>query len=254
MHSSVSCQVKCLSLRQSDGRLSHHTAVLGVHHIARSTDRAWLGPRPRAVTPAWLVAGGAEQFALVPEALVVTVTALVTHLPAVLRVALTPAVPLPGASSLAFPIAAAELSVEAQARAGPALWPVVICSAANLESVHTEPLPEGRSGVRVQSPPGLYIVLPLPVVLVALSLPPSDLLADLLCYLHQPHLARKISLARLLLPGRVSPLQFSSLSSLHPGLETGDEVCAGATRRQLRESSNFTPVIRVVANQRDGIK
>ena len=58
---------------------------------------------------AGLVTGGAEQLGVILEALVVSFTALVTRVSTVLVTALTLAIALPGASSLAFTIATAHL-------------------------------------------------------------------------------------------------------------------------------------------------
>ena len=115
--------------------------MLGVHNVALGAHSAGLGPRPSAVAGAGLVAGRAEQLGLVPEALVVTLTAGIAHLPSVLSRALTFPVPLPGAAPLALPVTVADLPVGPHHVAGPTVRPIVIRGAAHLRLVHTQPLP-----------------------------------------------------------------------------------------------------------------
>ena len=197
------------------------------------------------------MARGAQQLGLVSEALVVTLTAAAAQLPAVLCRALTLPVALPSAAPLALPVAVADLPVGPQHVAGPAVGPEVVLGAAHLQLVHTQPLPEVWPDMErvmsslsltsrlvlprlwLQRPPGLDVLLPVPVVDVALHLAPAHVLAQLLGDLGQPDLTGGVLLTALLLPGRVPALQLAPLGPLHPRLEAGHQVGAGPAGWQL---------------------
>ena len=116
--------------------------MLSVHHIALGAHGAGLGAGAGAVTRAGLVTRRAKQLGVVSEALIVTLTAGIAHLPGVLSRALTLAIPLPRAAPLALPVAVADLAVGPHHVAGLAVGPEVVLGAAHFELVHTQPLPK----------------------------------------------------------------------------------------------------------------
>ena len=212
----------------------------------------------------------AEQLGLIFEALVVTLATDVAHLPAVLRRALTLAIPLPGAAPLTLPVPVANLPVARDHVTGPAVGAEVVLGAAHTQLVNTQPLPEVRPVndscdnmdeervpyfglkwnnvrftfskdktfsvppcLRLQCPPGLDVLLPVALVDVALHLAPPHVLTQLLRDLRQPDLAGGVPLPALLLPGCVPALQLAPLSPCQPRLEACDQVGAGPARGQL---------------------
>ena len=162
--------------------------MFSVHDVSLGTDSAGLGSSSCAVAGARLVTRGAQQLGLISEALVESLAALVTHLATVLTVALTLPIPLPGASSLALTIATAHSPIVPQHAALSAVWTIVVSWTTHSQPLHTQPLSQLRSGVRVQSPPGLDVLLPLPGIHMTLRLASTNILAQLLRDLCQPHL------------------------------------------------------------------
>ena len=65
------------------------------------------------------------------------------------------------------------------------------------------------------------------------------------------YLAGGVLLAGLLLPGRVPALQLAALGPLHPRLEAGDQVGAGAARGQLQRQGQH--IVSVTGNNNNNL-
>jgi len=203
-----------LGARSTDGALINvHAAMFRVHLVSLSTFGTGLRSRALARVCARLVARRAYFRVCILVGVVVAYGTLFAGRTSVLLITGTLPVPFTGASAFAFPVACADLAVGAFHRAGRTLGPVVIRRTTNLDGLHTEEVPEG--GAVLHLPPGLQVVLPVVVKLVALALPPLNLLAQILPDFCQPNLAFGVTRLRFFLPGSVAAFKLAPTRSFH---------------------------------------